>query len=107
VPAAGGTGTTTPGGTLPPGGLIGTNPGARPPGEGAGRGTVFGTGGAGPEMPVAALRGAAGGGAGPLLPLMPMAGAGGDQQQEQDRTIYDPDSDIWQVTGGTSPGRIG
>ncbi|HEY9524649.1 MAG TPA: hypothetical protein VIR33_15530, partial [Thermopolyspora sp.] len=54
------------------------------------------------------VRGVVDGMGSPFLPFAPFGGtAGMDQECEQDRTIYDPDSDIWHTGHQTSPNRIG
>ena len=107
--------TTTPGGTtMSPGGLIGTmgHTYRDVPGIGGeyGPGTRYGIGsGVGrPASSSGVVRGVVDGMGSPFLPFAPFGGtAGMDQECEQDRTIYDPDSDIWHTGHQTSPNRIG
>ncbi|GAB3152145.1 WXG100 family type VII secretion target [Microbispora hainanensis] len=94
--------TTGPTGTLPPGGVIGTYGGQR-----GGFGTSFGVGGvqAG-EAVLGGLRPGQGGGSS-FMPYGPAGAAGSEGREERQREIYDPEPDVWRVTGTTSPDCIG
>lgn len=94
--------TTGPTGTLPPGGVIGTYGGQR-----GGFGTSFGVGGvqAG-ESVLGGMRPGQGGGSS-FMPYGPAGAAGSEGREERQREIYDPEPDVWRVTGTTSPDRIG
>jgi len=94
--------TTGPTGTLPPGGVIGTYGGQR-----GGFGTSFGVGGvqAG-ESVLGGLRPGQTGGSS-FMPYGPAGAAGSEGREERQREIYDPEPDVWRVTGTTSPDRIG